>query len=247
MDAQRETEAGDAVDHTLVQVDHQLPLLRGFGFRQPLDERLLVGDGGVAWILDQPVDQADARLDLRYEAERQQYLGAMVGALRELGEKAHDGIGVQQLRHAVRRTLVALEVEPAMFTVAGGDQDDPAVGHQLVIDRQRVGGRNAGTLTVVHGSRYADESNAIESGVAQIGQPVTQGRLIQEGGDLGAQPLHPWQLRLDDRPEVQHVQPGLQLEGTIVILLDHPGNHDVPDPAVDTGFFGETQHLMRVL
>src|SRR5829696_281631 len=78
VDAQREAEVGDAVDHPLVQVDHQLPLLRGLGFRQPPDERLFVGDSGVAGVLDQPVDQTDARLDPRDEAERQQYLGAMV-------------------------------------------------------------------------------------------------------------------------------------------------------------------------
>ena len=98
----------------------------------------------------------------------------MVGGLREFGQEAHDGVGVQQLGHAVRRTLVALEVEPALFTVAGGNQDRTAVGHELVVDRQRVGGRNAGTLTVVHGARHADESDALDSGVAQIGQPVAQ-------------------------------------------------------------------------
>ena len=98
----------------------------------------------------------------------------MVGGLREFGQEAHDRVGVQQLGHAVGRTLVALEVEPAVFTVAGGDQDRAAVGHELVVDRQRVGGRNAGTLTVVHGARHADERDALETGVAQIGQPLPQ-------------------------------------------------------------------------
>jgi hypothetical protein len=83
--------------------------------------------------------------------------------------------------------------------------------------------------------------------VAQIAQPVTQRLLVHEGGDLGAQPLHPGQLRLDDVPELQHVQPGLHLDGTVVVLLDHPGDHDVSDPAVDAGLLGEPQHLARFL
>ena len=247
MDAQRKAEIGDTVHHPLVKVDHELALLRRFAAGQLLDERLLVGHGGVSRVLDQPVDQTHPILDLRYEAERQQNLGPVVGTPRELGEEPHNCVGVQQLGHAERRTLIALEIEPTVFTVPGRDQDHAPVVHQLVINRQRVGRCDAGALTVVHGARYADENDPLETGSAQVGQPVTQGLLIHEGGDLGAQSLHPGQLRFDQRPELQHVQLRLHLDGPVVVLRDHPGNHQVPDPALDAGLSGELQYLARVL
>ena len=246
MNAQRKAQVGDAVDHPLVQVEHQLALLRRFAAGQPFDELLLIGHRGVSRVLDQPVDQADPALHLRNEAERQQDFGAMIGVLGELGQKTHDRVGIQQLGHAVGRALVALEIEPALFALAGGDQDHAAVGHQLAVDRQGVGRRDAGTLAVVHRARHADEDHALHSGVAQLGEPPAQRRLVHEGGDLRAQAVEPGQLRFDDRPEVQHVQLGLHRDGPVVVLGDHPGNHHVPDPAVEARFSRVPHHLARI-
>src|ERR1700744_1207370 len=85
MDAQRIAQVDDSVDDPFVQIDHQLALLGRFGAGQRLDERLLIGHRGVARILDEPVDEADPALQLRYEAERQQDLRPMVRVLGELG------------------------------------------------------------------------------------------------------------------------------------------------------------------
>ncbi len=246
MDAQRKAEVDDAVDHPLVQVDHELTLLRRFAGGQPFDERLLIGHRGVSRVLDQPVDQADAGLDLRHEPERQQHFGAMIGVLGELGQKVHDRIGIQQLGHAVGRALVALEIEPALFAVPGGDQDHAAVRYQLAVDRQGVGRRDAGALTVVHGARHADENHALHPGVAQLGEPPAQRRLVHERGDLGAQAVEPGQLRFDDRPEVQHVELRLHRDGPVVVLGDHPRDHHVPNPAVEAIFARVLHHLARI-
>ena len=157
----------DAVDHALVQVDHRLALVRGVAARQCPDELLLLGDGSIAGVLNQPVDQPDPRLDLRHETEGQQDLGPMIGVLREVAQEADDRVGVQQLRHAVVGALIALEIEPALLTFSGGDQDHAAVVDHLVVDRQRVGGGDTGTFAVVHGAGYADEHDALEPGVTQ--------------------------------------------------------------------------------
>ena len=151
----------------------------------------------------------------------------------ELGQETHDRVGIQQLGHAVGRALVALEIEPALFALAGGDQDHAAVGQQLAIDRQRVGGRDAGALAVVHRARDADEDDTLDPGVGQVGEPPAQGRLVHECGDLGAQAVHARQLGLDDRPEVQHVQLRLHRTGTVVVLGDHAGDHHVANAAVE--------------
>ena len=92
----------------------------------------------------------------------------MIGVLGELGEETHDRVGVQQLRHAEVRALIALEVEPALFTFAGGDQDHAAVGDLPVVDRQGIGGRDTGTFTVVHGAGHPDEHDSLEPGVTQV-------------------------------------------------------------------------------
>src|SRR5271155_122779 len=177
MNAQRIALVDDTVDDPLVQIDHQLALLGRFGAGQRLDERLLIGHRGVAGILDEPVDEADPALQLRYEAERQQDLRPMVRVLGELGQAAHDGVGVQQLGLSERRTLVALEVEPALFTLPGGNQNHSPVVHQLAVDRQGVGRRDTGALAVSHGAGYADEHDAVDAGADQITEPLTQGLL----------------------------------------------------------------------
>ena len=64
MDAQREPEVPDTVDDPLVQVDEKLTPTSRFGACERLDELLLGGDRGVAGILDEPIDQADATLDV---------------------------------------------------------------------------------------------------------------------------------------------------------------------------------------
>ena len=247
MDAQRKAQVHDPVDHPLVQVDHEPALLGRFAGGQPLDELLLGGHGGIAGVLNQPADQADAAFDLRHEAERQQNFGPVIGGLRELGEKIHDRVGVQQLRHAVIGALVALEVEAAVLTLAGGNQDDTAVGHQLAVDGQGVGRRHTGALAVVHGARDADEHHAIHTGGAQLGQPLPQGGLVREGGDLRAQAVDARQLRLDGRPEVEHVELRLHRDRSVVVLCDHARDHHVPETAVQAGFGGELDHLPCVL
>ena len=244
MDAQRIAEVDDTVDHPLVQVEGQLAPLRRFGVRQCLDERLLVSDGGVARVLNEPIDETDLLLDFRYEAERQQDLRPVVGLLGEVGQKAHDRIGVQQLRLGERRTLIALEIQPTHFTLPGGDQDHAAVGHQLLINRQGVGRRDTGTLAVSHGSRHPDEHDALDPGADQSTEPLTQRRFIHESGDLAAQSAHPGQLRLDDRPEIQHVQLRLHLDRPVILFRDQPRHHHVPDPAFDPGFRRQLQHFV---
>ncbi len=246
MDAQRKAELGDPVDHALVQVDHELALLVRFAAGQSCDELLLVGHRGIARVLNQPVDQADTALDLRHETEGQQDFGPVIGVLGELGQEAHDRVGIQQLRHAVRRALVAFEVEPALFAVAGGDHDHPAVGQQVAIDRQGVGRCDAGAFAVVHRARYADEDHALHPGGAQVGEPLAQRRLVHERGHLRAQAVEPGQFRFDDRPEVQHVQFRLHGDGPIVFLGDHSGNHHVPDPALEAEFGRVPHHFSRV-
>jgi hypothetical protein len=49
----------------------------------------------------------------------------VVGLLREVGQKAHDRIGIQQLRLRERRALVALEVQPARLAVLVGMRMTP--------------------------------------------------------------------------------------------------------------------------
>ena len=86
----------------------------------------------------------------------------------ESGQEIDDGVGVQQLRHAVGRALIAFEVEAAVLAFAGGNQDRAAVRDHVVEDRQRVGGRDTGAFTVIHGAWHADESDALDSGIAQL-------------------------------------------------------------------------------
>ena len=86
----------------------------------------------------------------------------MVGVAAK-SEETDDGIGVQQLGHAVRGALIAFEVEATLLALAGRNQDHAAVGDQAVEDRQRIGGRDAGALTVAHGARHTDKRDALES------------------------------------------------------------------------------------
>ena len=170
----------------------------------------------------------------------------MVGFVGEIGEEPDDRVGVQQLRQAEIGALVALEVEPALFTLAGGDQDHAAVVHRLVVDRQRVGRRDTGALAVAHGARHADKDDALEPGVAEGVQPPAEGSLVHKGGDLRAQPAQPRQLRLDERPVIEHIELGQHRDGPIVVLGDHPRDHHVLDSAVETRFRGNPRHFARL-
>ena len=83
MDAERESEIGDTVDHPLVKVKDHRPLDRRLSGSQFLDEGLLGGDGGITGILDKPIDQSHTGFHLRHEAERQQDLRPVLAAGRE--------------------------------------------------------------------------------------------------------------------------------------------------------------------
>ncbi|EUA27964.1 hypothetical protein I552_0222 [Mycobacterium xenopi 3993] len=238
MDAQREAEVGDTVDHTLVQVHHQLAFLRRFAAGQRSDECLFLRDGGVARILDQPADEPHPVFHLRNKAERQQYLGPVIGVLGEFGQKTHDRVGIQQLGLGESGAPIALERKPALLTRPGGNQDHAAVRHQFAINRQRIGRRHTRALAVVHGARYTDEHDAVHPRGDQIGEPLAQGGLVHKSGDLAAQSAHPRQLRFDQRPEVEHVKLRFHFDRPVILLSDQSGNHHVPDVAVDTGFRG---------
>jgi hypothetical protein len=97
----------------------------------------------------------------------------MVRPLGEFAQESHDRVGVQQLGLGERRPLIALEVEPALFALPGGNQDHSPVGHPVAIDRQGVGRRDTGALTVGHGARYADEHDPVDAGADQIPEPLT--------------------------------------------------------------------------
>ena len=168
------------------------------------------------------------------------------GDRERVGQEPDDGVGVQQLGHAVGGAAIALEIEPALLAVARRDQDRTPVRHHLVEDRQRIGGRDTGSLTVVHGARHADERDALDTGIAQVGEPLPQRRLVEECGHLGAQAVDAGQFGLDHRPEVQDIHLGLHLDGAITVLLDHPGHHDVPDAALQPGCRGAFEHLVRL-
>jgi len=142
--------------------------------------------------------------------------------------------------------LLALEIQPARLAFASGNEDHAAIVNQPLVNRQRVGRRDAGALAVGHRARYTDEHDAIDPGADQSTEPLTQRRLVHESRDLTAQSAHSWQLGLDRRPEVQHVELGLHLDRPVVVFFDQPGHHHVPDPAVDPGFRRQLHHFAGV-
>ena len=169
----------------------------------------------------------------------------MLGGVREFGEEADDGIGVQQLGHAVGGALVAFEVEAALLTVPGGNQDDPAVGDQCLEDGQGVGGGHPAALAVLQRARHPDEGDTVEVRRVQCGEPGAQGRLVQKRRDLGAQPAGAGKFGADQRPVLQDIHLGLHLDGTIIVLVDHPGDHDVAD--IDARLLRQRADLDRLI
>ena len=112
MNAQREAEVDNSVDDPLVEVNQRSPFDGWLTRGQLPNESLFLCDLFIPRIFDQPVDEADVRLQLRHEAERQQDLRPEVVFLRELAEKADYRIRLQQLSHRECGALVAFEREP---------------------------------------------------------------------------------------------------------------------------------------
>ena len=71
VDADREAQRADAVDHAPVEVQQEAAALGLLGLRQAQDERLLLRDRRVARVLDEPADEAHVALELGDPAERQ--------------------------------------------------------------------------------------------------------------------------------------------------------------------------------
>ena len=147
------------------------------------------------------------------------------------------------MRHPVGSALSAFEAEPIDLAGAGRNQDGTAVGHQIAIDRQRIGGCDAGAFPVSHGPWYADEGDALHARGDEIGQPPAKFRLIGESGDLRAQSFDAGEFRGDELPVIQDVEFGLHLHRTVIVLIDHAGNHHVADLAGDTRLGGDPRDL----
>ena len=113
MDAHRKAEVGNAVQHTLVQVNQEPALLIRFAGSQSLDERLLISHRGVSRVLDEPVDQSDAALHRGHESERQQDFRPVIGVLGEIRQEADAPRDL-----AARLSAVLTEATGTRWTIA---------------------------------------------------------------------------------------------------------------------------------